>query len=77
MKIKSNCDTCLHNEVCCYKKLIDEVTEKINNSGALTVHPFLNLQLNCTKWTTSEYMRNKETNCILRNGTTKTLVEKG
>ena len=67
MKIKTSCDTCLHSEVCGYGKLMNEVVDKINNSGALTVHPFVNVEVNCVKWTTSEYARNAETNCMLRH----------
>lgn len=67
MKVKTSCDTCLHNEVCGYKELMDEVTEKINNSGALTVHPFVNVELDCVKWKTSEYMRNAEINQMLKS----------
>ena len=66
MKFKNSCDTCLHNEVCSYKKIMDEVVEKIKNSGALTVHPFVDLELNCVKWMTYEYMKNAETNSILK-----------
>lgn len=66
MKLKTSCDTCLHNEVCGYKKLMDEVKEKIDNSGALTIHPFMNLELNCVKWMTSGYTKNAETNRMLQ-----------
>lgn len=67
MKVKTSCDTCLHNEVCGYKTLMDEVVEKIDNSGALTVHPFVNVEVNCVKWKTSEYTRNAETNRMLKS----------
>ena len=55
MKLKTSCDNCLHNEVCGYKELMHEIAEKIEDSGALTVHPFVNVELNCVKWITSEY----------------------
>ena len=66
MKFKKSCDTCLHNEVCSYKSIMDEVEERIENSGALTIHPFVNLELNCVKWMTSGYTKNAETNRMLQ-----------
>ena len=45
---------------------MDEVEEKIENSGALTIHPFVDLELNCVKWMTSEYTKNAETNRMLQ-----------
>ena len=66
MKLKTSCDNCLHNEVCGYKELMHEIAEKIEDSGALTVHPFVNVELNCVKWMTSEYTKNAETNRMLQ-----------
>lgn len=64
MTLKKSCDTCLHNEVCSYKEITDKVVEKIESSGALTAPTFMNLELNCAKFMTSEYTKNAETNSI-------------
>ncbi len=57
MRVKTSCDTCLHSEVCGAKNCMEEVAEKIDESGAFGVHPYINIEVTCTKWLSSEYAK--------------------